>query len=106
MSSGIVSVYVTFADAEEAERIGNAMVEERLAARINILGTTRSIYRWQGKIETASECAAIFKTSSSCAELLVRRIAEAHSYENPAVVVWLIEVAPQPYVQWVRGQLR
>ncbi len=106
MSSGIVSVYVTFANRDEAARIGRAMIEERLAACINILGEAQSIYRWQGRIETATECAAILKTSASCAELLVRHIAELHSYENPAVAVWPIEEAPQPYVQWVRAQLR
>jgi periplasmic divalent cation tolerance protein len=106
MSSGIVSVYVTFANAEEAERIGRAMIDERLAACINILGETTSIYRWQGRIETATERAAIFKTSPSCAELLVKRVAELHSYTNPAIAVWPIEAAPPAYVQWVRGQLR
>jgi len=106
MSSGIVSVYVTFANAEEAERIGHAMIDERLAACINILGETKSIYRWQGRIETATEQAGLFKTSMSCAELLVKRIAELHSYENPSITVWPIEDAPPAYVQWVRAQLR
>ena len=48
----VVSVYAVFANAEEAERIGRAVVEERLAACINILGPVRSIYRWQGAVET------------------------------------------------------
>ena len=106
MSSGIVSVYVTFASADEAERIGRAMIDERLAACINILGEAKSIYRWQGRIEEATEQAAILKTSASCAELLTRRIAELHSYANPAIAVWSIDAAPPDYVQWVRGQLR
>jgi len=106
MSSGIVSVYVTFAGDEEAERIGRLMVEERLAACVNILGLARSIYRWQGKVETATECAAVLKTSATYSDLLVRRIAELHSYENPAVAVWPIDFAPEAYVQWVRAQLR
>jgi periplasmic divalent cation tolerance protein len=106
MSSGIVSVYVTFANAEEAERIGHMMIDERLAACINILGETKSIYRWQGRIETAAEQAALFKTSQSCAALLVQRVAELHSYENPSITVSPIEDAPPAYVQWVRAQLR
>lgn len=106
MSSGIVSVYVTFASADEAEHIGRAMIEERLAACINILGEARSIYRWQGRIEDATEQAAVFKTSQSCADLLVRRVGELHSYDNPAIAVWPIEAAPPAYVQWVRAQLR
>ena len=54
----VVSVYAVFADADEAERIGRTVVEERLAACVNILGPCRSIYRWQGEVETADEVAA------------------------------------------------
>ena len=57
----VVSVYAVFANPEEAERIGREMVEERLAACVNILGPIRSIYRWQGAVETADEVAAVFK---------------------------------------------
>jgi len=49
----VVSVYAIFADSEEAERIGRTVVEERLAACINILPSCRSIYRWQGAVESA-----------------------------------------------------
>ena len=58
----VVSVYAIFANAEEAERIGRIAVEERLAACINILPNVRSIYRWQGAVETSDEVAGIFKT--------------------------------------------
>lgn len=104
--SEIVSVYATFADAPEAERIGRAVVEEGLAACINILGAATSIYRWQGNVETATEQAAILKTARSHAERLVARIAELHSYEVPAIIVWPIERAHRPYSQWVHDQLR
>jgi len=61
----VVSVYATFASAEEAGRIGRIVVEERLAACINILPGVRSIYRWQGAIESADEVAAILKTTAT-----------------------------------------
>ena len=66
-----VSVYAVFANAEEAERIGRTVVEERLAACINILGPCRSIYRWEGAIETVEEVPAILKTHSWQADELV-----------------------------------
>ena len=69
----VVSVYAVFADAEEAERIGRTVVEEQLAACVNILGPIRSIYRWEGKIETADEVAAIFKTHHWHADALIDR---------------------------------
>ena len=97
----VVSVYAIFADAEEAERIGRAMVEERLAACINILGPVRSIYRWKGKIETADEVAAIFKTSDDRAGDLIARIAALHSYDVPCVAVWPIDKILGAYAAWV-----
>ena len=97
----VVSVYCTFANAEEAERIGRQVVEERLAACINILGSCRSIYRWQGKIETAEEVAAILKTTDAAAEQLTDRIAGLHSYDVPAIAVWPTEGVFGPYEKWV-----
>ncbi len=104
--SALVSVYVTFADAAEAERIGRAVIDERLAACINILGVTTSIYRWNGRVETAVEQAAILKTAASHAEALVARLAELHSYDVPAIAVWPIETVHPPYAEWVATQLR
>ncbi|HEY6048308.1 MAG TPA: divalent-cation tolerance protein CutA [Sphingomicrobium sp.] len=97
----VLSVYAVFASAEEAERIGRAMVEERLAACINILPPIRSIYRWQGKIETADEVAAIFKTHHWRADALMERIAALHSYDVPCIVAWPIEKIVGRYADWV-----
>lgn len=96
-----VSVYVLFANAEEAERIGRTVVEERLAACINIFGPVRSIYRWQGSIETADEVAAILKTSQKEADALIMRIAGLHSYEVPCIVTWPIDKLLTSYADWV-----
>lgn len=97
----ISSVYATFPDEAEARRIGRKLVEERLAACVNILGPCHSIYRWNGKIEEASETAAIFKVAADGADVLIRRLGELHSYDVPAAVVWPIERAPEEYRSWV-----
>ena len=97
----VVSVYAVFANVEEAERIGRAVVEARLAACVNILGPLRSIYRWDGKIDSADEVAAIFKTSDEQADALMTRIAGLHSYAVPCVVVWPIDKVLQSYAHWV-----
>ena len=102
----VVSVYAVFANAEEAERIGRAVVEERLAACVNILGPIRSIYRWQGKLESAGEVAAIFKTSDESVEPLIARIASLHSYDVPCVASWPIERILASYAQWVEESVR
>ena len=97
----ILSLYVAFADAEEAERIGRTVIEERLAACINILGPIRSIYRWKGTIESTDEVAAIFKTHHWRSDALIERIAELHSYDVPCIVAWPIDKILVSYADWV-----
>jgi periplasmic divalent cation tolerance protein len=102
----VISVYAVFADANEAERIGRLMVEERLAACVNILGPIRSIYSWEGKIETADEIAAIFKTHHWHADKLIERIASLHSYDVPCIVSWPIDKILRSYADWVEATVR
>ena len=99
----IVSVYAIFTDADEAERIGRQMVEERLAACINILAPCRSIYRWQGALETAEEVPAILKTTLVQSDALIARIAALHSYEVPCIAVWPIDKLHSDYADWVEA---
>jgi len=102
--TGIVSVYAVFANADEAQRIARAAIEERLAACANILGPVRSIYRWQGAVEDAEEVAALFKARADKAEALTARIAALHSYDVPAITVWPIDHAWPAYADWVAAE--
>ena len=97
----VISVYAVFGDAGEAERIGRMVVEERLSACVNIHGSIRSIYRWNGAIDSADEVAATFKTTEARADALITRIAALHSYEVPCIVSWPIDKILGPYADWV-----
>jgi periplasmic divalent cation tolerance protein len=102
----VVTVYALFADPAEAQRIGMTVVEEKLAACVNILGPCRSIYRWEGAIETATETPALFKTTTEKADALIERVRELHSYSIPAIVAWPIERLLADYGDWVETELR
>lgn len=102
----IVSVYATFANDEEARRIGRIAVAEGLAACVNLLGPCHSIYRWESQVEEAEEIAAIFKSAADRAEALVARIAELHSYAVPAAVIWPIDGGLPDYRDWVVAETR
>ena len=102
----VVTVYAVFTDPAEAQRIGMTLVEEKLAACVNILGPCRSIYRWEGAIETATEVPALFKTTLDKADDLIARVTELHSYSVPAIVVWPIERLPTDYGDWVEASVR
>jgi periplasmic divalent cation tolerance protein len=102
----VISVYAVFADVEEAERIGRQVVEERLAACINILPSVRSIYRWNGAVEQSDEAAAILKTAEDRAEALITRIAGLHSYDVPCIVSSPVDKVLGSYADWVADSTR
>ena len=102
----VVSVYCVFANAEEAERIGRTVVEEGLAACINMLGSCRSIYRWRGAVETTDEVPAILKTRADTSDALMARLAGLHSYAVPCIAVWPIEKLLLSYAEWVEQSVR
>ena len=102
----VVTIYAIFADPAEAQRIGMTIVEEKLAACVNILGPCRSIYHWDGAIETATETPALFKTTLDQADALIARVTEMHSYSVPAIAVWPIERLPVDYADWVETSVR
>jgi periplasmic divalent cation tolerance protein len=97
----VISVYAVFPDANEASSIGRSVVEERLAACVNIFDPIRSIYRWKGAVESTREVAAIFKTTEARADALITRIAGLHSYDVPCIVSWPIDRISAPYADWV-----
>lgn len=90
----------------EAERIAHALVEERLAACVNIIESVRSIYRWQGKLESAGELLLLMKTDEQHVEPLQKRITELHSYELPEFLVVDISGGSVGYLDWIAAGLR
>lgn len=94
-------VYMTAGSRGEAAAIGRRLVEERLAACVNILTPMQSIYRWEGKIEEAAEAVMIAKTTAECLERLVSRVKELHSYDCPCVVAWKITGGNPAFLDWV-----
>jgi periplasmic divalent cation tolerance protein len=99
--SEFVSLYITAPSLEVAANIGRALVEGRLAACVNIISGTHSIYRWQGKIEAATEVVLIAKSRAAVFEEIEKRIRELHPYDCPCIVAWPIEAGYQPYLDWI-----
>jgi periplasmic divalent cation tolerance protein len=97
----VLFVYVTAADAAEAERIGEAVVDARLAACANVLDGMRSIFRWQGSVQKGREAILILKTREDLFDDLRQRIVELHSYELPCVVALPINAGHEPFLDWV-----
>lgn len=102
----VVTVYATFTYPGQAQEIGATVVEERLAACVNIMQPCRSIFRWKGEVQSATETPALFKTTLDRADALIARIKELHSYDIPAIVVWPIERLSADFEDWVEENVR
>jgi periplasmic divalent cation tolerance protein len=100
-----IVVFSTCATEEEAEKVARMLVEARLAACVNIVPGARSIYRWQGAIESAAEWLLIIKSSREIFARLCAALEKAHSYQIPEVLaVPVVEGAPN-YLNWLEDQL-
>lgn len=97
----VVVVLVTGPDVETLARLGRAVVDERLAACVNLMGGVRSIYRWRGAVEDDAEALAIFKTTAERLGSLERRITELHPYDVPEVVALPVAGGSSAYLSWV-----
>ena len=100
-----IQVLTTAGSEEEAERIGAALVERRLAACVQVLGPIASTYRWQGEVETAREWICGAKTEASRYAELEAAIRELHSYEEPEIVATPIVAGSQGYLDWIGENL-
>jgi periplasmic divalent cation tolerance protein len=94
-------IYITTKDKAEAERIGRALLEERLVACINIIDPMSSLYWWDGKIESASESLLIAKTRVALVERVIAAVKERHSYECPCVVSLPIQTGNPDFLAWI-----
>ncbi|HZS65109.1 MAG TPA: divalent-cation tolerance protein CutA [Xanthobacteraceae bacterium] len=100
----VVFVYTTYPSIVEAEEAGRALVEQRLAACVNILPAMISYYRWQGAIERGEEVVMIIKTRAALAEQVRAAVKARHSYTMPAILVLPIESVDQTYLDWMMGE--
>jgi periplasmic divalent cation tolerance protein len=91
---------------EEARRIARALVDRELAACVNIVPQVESVYRWQGKVETATEHMLIIKTTVEVFDRVREALSELHSYELPECIEIGIEDGSAAYLQWIGASVR
>ena len=101
-----VLVSTTTASAAEAEQIATALVEQRLAACVQIIPQVQSVYRWEGKIEQSDERLCLAKTRRSLLSQVEAEIIRQHSYECPEIIAVPIEAGSLGYLQWLESQLQ
>lgn len=99
-------VFATTGSLEEGERIARALVQERLAACVNIVPAITSIYRWQGEVHTDSEVLLIAKSRAELFESLAACVRELHSYQVPEIIALPIVAGSPAYLSWIDESVR
>ena len=97
-------VLTTAGSREEAGKIAHSLVDRGLAACVNIV-PIESIYRWKGKVEEASECLLLIKTTASAFNQLRDAISELHSYDLPECIALPIEGGSDKYLEWIQDSV-
>jgi len=98
-------VLITCANEEQGTSIARTLVEERLAACVNLVGQVRSIYRWREKVEDERETLLLVKTAKALLPRLERRVRELHTYDVPEIMALGFDRGSKPYLDWLLGSV-
>ena len=100
-----VLVLTTAGNEAEAGKIAHHLVEHQLAACVNIVPRIQSVYRWEGKVETAEEYLLVIKTTKSRSAEVQSAIRELHSYDLPECIVISVESGSEEYLNWIEDSV-
>ena len=104
-NKGNVVIYVTTGTDEEARELAEALLEQRKAACVNIVPGVRSIFWWQGKLDSAQETLLMLKTKASLVNEVVGLIRKIHSYDVPEIIALPIVGGNRDYLEWIDREL-
>ena len=99
-----VLVITNLPDREAARRLAEKLVEDRLAACVNILAPCESVYRWQGRIETTQEVPLLIKTLGAHYDKLEKTIRQCHPYELPEIIAVPLAAVLPAYLEWLAAE--
>ncbi|OGX25976.1 MAG: cytochrome C biogenesis protein CcdA [Omnitrophica WOR_2 bacterium RIFCSPHIGHO2_02_FULL_45_21] len=101
-----IVVLVTASSKKEAQKLGACLLQEKLAACVNVIGGIDSHFRWQGKIDKAKEALLIIKTKKLLFTQLVKKVKSLHSYEVPEIIALPIIAGYKEYLDWIDDSTR
>jgi periplasmic divalent cation tolerance protein len=99
-------IYITVGSVAEARKIGRTLVEERLAACVNMIDGMQSLYWWEGKVQEDREVILLAKTTGDQVPPLIQRVKAPHSYECPCIVSLPISEGNPAFLNWIEAEVR
>lgn len=101
-----IVIFITCANIREARRIAKSLVEKKLVACVNIIDKIKSIFWWQGKIDSASEVLLMAKSKKSLMHKVIRQVKSLHSYQVPEVISLPVIAGNKDYIEWINESVR
>lgn len=96
-------IWSPFANREQAAKAAASLLEERLIACANLVDGVQSMFLWQGRVDEATECGALFKTDGALLDQAIRRLEQLHPYDEPAIMGWHCDAAADATRAWLQG---
>lgn len=106
MAENHIVIFCTVPDPGSGERLARALVEERLAACVNLLPDLTSIYRWQAAVQRENECLLLIKTTAARFEALAERLRALHPYDVPEIIALPVIHGSPDYLHWLTENTR
>ncbi len=101
-----IVVLITCSGTEEGEKIADAILNERLAACVNVIPQVKSKFWWTGRMHAADEALLLAKTKKSLLRELIRKVKSVHQYENPEIIAIPIIGGSKEYMNWIEEETR
>jgi len=101
-----IVIFVTAANIQEAEKISSQLVNKKLIACANIVEGVKSLFWWQGKVDSAREVLLVIKSKKSKLAAIIKEVKSLHSYEVPEIIAMPIIAGDKDYLRWIDASLR
>ena len=101
-----IIVLVTASSKKEGQKLASCLLQEKLAACVNVIDGVNSLFRWQGKIDKAKEALLIIKTRKTLFNKLLKKVKSLHSYEVPEIIALPIIAGNKKYLDWIDDSTR
>lgn len=101
-----IVVFVTAANIEEARKIADKLIQDKLAACVNMIDNVKSLFWWEGKLDSAQEVMLVIKSAKSKFSKIVNAVKSVHSYEVPEIIALPIIAGEKKYLRWIDDSFR
>ncbi len=101
-----IVIFVTASGMEEAEKISSKLIENKLAACVNMIDGVQSVFCWQGKLDNAKEVLLMIKSKKSKLAQIIKLVKSLHSYDLPEIIALPLIAGEKSYLRWIDESLR